>query len=209
MEISMTSRIANYISCVKRFEKACEKKRQLNGPLSEKPGRSSFEEQTLNYKEKLSTMPDDQFINLIKRADKIVEELYEKPYNEEYHSLIKEWIKKEEFDFIIETLKKNNNVIIDDHGNGNRTLNAIAISTFTNPHGKVFYVPHTKTPHCLNYLYVGWDDQVHVSRNSVGGVIDYRSSKDLCSEIELFNTHDQEEEKDFLKWGQLTNLTFL
>ena len=210
------NRIFNYIEAVKKFEEACERARLDGRPLSDKPGLPSFKEQVPeNWLEAVFSLSDEEFESLMERADLIVEEIGQKPYNPEYHTLLKDWINSKvvemsKFENILAVLKASKNTIVDDHGRCRRLLNAIAISKFTTPAGKVHAVPHVSAAHCLNRLYIcEKDGLVHVSRDSVGGVIEYRNSSDLAVEVEIFNRHDVEEEREFLKWGQISELTFL
>lgn len=207
--ISMTTRIRQFIECVKLFELACRLVAVRGGEVCDKPGRPSFEEQTSNYKENLAELSDIDHLELMQRAYLIRDEILETPYNKEYHELIKAWLEQEEHD-LIKSVVLETKVIVDDHCNGRLGyLPTVAISKYTTPYGVIHTVPHTAGAHCLNRLYVAEDDLVHVSTSSVGGVIEYRHSKDLIKEIELFNQHDIEEERDFLKWGQLSDTTFI
>lgn len=207
--ISMTTRIRQFIGCVKLFELACRLVAVRGDEVSDKPGRPSFEEQTNNYKDKLASLTDIEHLELMQRAYQIRDEILKVPYNKEYHALIKEWVAEAEHD-LIKKVVLDTGMIVDDHCNDRLAyLQPFAISKYTTPYGVVHTVPHTAGAHCLNYLYVAEDDMVHLSTSSVGGVIEYRHSKDLIKEIELFNQHDIEEERDFLKWGQLSDTTFI
>jgi hypothetical protein len=93
-----------------------------------------------------------------------------------------------QYEAILEVVKANDGVIADDHGQG-RTLKIAGIAILRRANeerGVVVPLIETKVGFCLNNLYLQ-EGQVHVSRNSVGGLIENGKHADLKSAVEAFN----------------------
>jgi hypothetical protein len=104
---------------------------------------------------------------------------------------------------IVAQLKAHGNEYIDDHNGGKQTGKAEVVAQ----HGKhvVLLHPHAKY-FSINYLYVGENGRVHLSTQSVGGVLDLRQCN-LQTAIAVYN--NPENQPMAFQNPELTQITYL